>query len=357
MYILLIFSTLLFYSGKQEHKLPAPQETNLRIRIFQGKIISFESQNPHIRLTSSTFRMAGRSYKMGPKGIKVNISGKNPVKVGKNSYSGLTIFQVNGLFVRVITTVNMESYLAGVLAAEISSSWHAESIKAQAVASRTYAYYNYVRRKDKAYHMVSDTRSQVFKGDTVIHQKFIQALKETKGEILTYRREPIQAFFSANCGGETERVEEVWKGSEPLPYLVNVRSTYSSDDPRYEWQSEMTSASVQASLRSYLKKGERIKRIRISDKTRSGRAKEILIYTSMRSFNMKGSDFRLALGAKNIKSLMFSILPGKPGELRIKGRGFGHGVGLCQWSAKVMGEKGYRYQSILRKFYPRTRIL
>jgi len=125
----------------------------------------------------------------------------------------------NGLLL-VVNDLDLEEYLMGVIAAEVPPDWEFEALKAQAVASRTYALYEKRNAGKRPYHILSTITSQVYNGVNGEHGRAVKAVKETKGLILTHQGKVISAFYHANCGGHTENASEIW--GIDAPYLQGV---------------------------------------------------------------------------------------------------------------------------------------
>ena len=117
-----------------------------------------------------------------------------------------------------------------------------EAAKAQAIAARTFASSDLQQSKDKLYDLTDNTFSQVYKG--IINENIIfnKAIEQTKGEVLTYKNDLVQAFFHSACGGSTESAEKVW-GKE-LPYLRGIPCTHCRKSPYYKWETSYTEQEI-----------------------------------------------------------------------------------------------------------------
>ncbi len=251
----------------------------------------------------------------------------------------------NGLY--IITDLPLERYVEGVVASESGEGWELEALKAQAVISRTYAVFHKNAGSGKEFHLTSSVRHQVYKGensDPLINR----AVKETEEEILTYNDMPIKAYYHSICIGKTEVPEEVW--GEGYPYLKSVNCN-TKNTPYDSWQR----------VYSFQKLGEAIglndiKEISIASYTVTGRVKSLRIKGEESSIiEIKATELRRLLGYKRLPSTDFSIKI-ENGDVVFEGKGWGHGVGLCQWGAQEMARKGKNYREILEHFYPGTVI-
>ena len=249
--------------------------------------------------------------------------------------------------VYLVNYIQTESYLEGVLAGEIKTTWPIEAVKAQAVIARTYALYRRFERRNALWHLVSGTGDQVYLGVDADDPKGRLAISATRGVVVSYKGRLAQTFYHTNCGGMTEDPGVLWDFS--LPYYHVVEVPFGEEDPIYNWEFFLSSHQALTLLRKFGFSSPGITGISVLKRTESGRAYWV-------QFNQSGQktvlakDFRRLVGYTKIKSLMFDIIPVQKGFL-VRGQGNGHGVGLCQWAAKEMATKGYSYQDILHFFY------
>jgi stage II sporulation protein D len=261
-------------------------------------------------------------------------------------YAGkLEIFRGdNGLF--VVNELPLEEYVKGVVKSEVGDNWPLEALKAQAVAVRTYAVYHMLVNRNSIYHLASSTLSQIYKGSNA-DPNVEKAVDMTKGEILVYNGEPINALYHSTSGGVTELPEEVFHTS--YPYLKSIKTECSSS-PYYVWERRITKE-VLAQILSL----DGLDDVTVLTKTKTGRAKELKVSAGKKSIVMEAKKFREILGWKRLPSTWFTI-SSTDDYLVFNGRGYGHGVGMCQWSAMEMSLKGISYKEILSTFYPDTII-
>ena len=276
----------------------------------------------------------------------VNILKKGQTHVHR--YMGMIELKPTQGGIYVINHLPTETYLEGVLNAEISTKWNMDVVKAQAVISRTFALYQRQTRLNKPWHMTSSHFDQVYQGANIsdIRGKF--AIKKTHGLVVNYHNKLAQTFYHSNCGGRTEDPVYVWKNS--VPYLSVKDVPFGKQDPRYFWSQTFSSRQLKKVLRKAGHHPSKIKNVYISERTPSDRAYKITFESDQKSFHIKAKDFRRLTGYRKIQSLMFDVVK-VPGGFFFEGKGNGHGVGLCQWAAKEMAEKGYSYTDILNFFY------
>lgn len=266
------------------------------------------------------------------------------------TYRGFFTFSrdSNGLY--VINTMPLETYIQGVVAAETGEDWEYEALKAQAVASRTYAVFQRNNNKQRDFHLTSGVLHQVYR-DNNVSPRVIRSVKETAGEILTYIGLPISAFYHSTCKGKTELPSEVWNVN--YPYLKSVECN-TGDAPYDAWSVEFTLKEIGEALGV---KG--IIDIGISSPTATGRVKTLRYKVTEGTGNefreIKATELRRLLGYRRLPSTDF-ILKKEAGKIIMEGKGWGHGVGLSQWGALEMARQGKDYREILAHYYPGTKL-
>jgi len=253
----------------------------------------------------------------------------------------------------IIHAVPMETYVAATVSKEVPTSWPEEALKVQAVASRSFAVYRKFHAPDRPYHMEAGVIDQVY-GGAKVHPRARDATRATFGEVLTYQRRPIKAYFHSCCAGHTESAREGW--GQNLAYLPGVKCAYDQACPAQRFAARVPLKDVVKALRRARLKVKRIDALKITKRTKSGRVAKLVFETDGGRVDLSGEDLRRLVGYGVIKSRHFDAhIAG--GVLVVEGRGSGHGVGLCQWGAAGMAKKGKRYQQILKHYYPRTKIM
>jgi stage II sporulation protein D len=172
----------------------------------------------------------------------LTFAGKQPLLVGKVAYRGKLNVSSDGKLVQVIDTVGLESYLKGVVPAEMPSSWPAEALKAQAVAARSYALANVTT--GRAFDLYGDTRSQVFGGVKAENAATSAAVDATKGQVVLYQGKVANTLFFSTSGGRTASALE--STGLNVPYLVPVADPYDSASPYHDWGPVLLDAAVVA---------------------------------------------------------------------------------------------------------------
>jgi stage II sporulation protein D len=169
----------------------------------------------------------------------------------------------------VVNIVDLEEYVRGVLYHEVPHDWPLNAIMAQAVATRTYAFYQVGQKKKQAYDVTSDIYSQVYGGRSAERHRTNVAAGRTRGEILTYNGKVLPAYFHSNCGGHTEDASELWK--HDLPPLKGVICRFCESAPNYRWKKNFRSQDVQGTLNDHGFSVGMIQDARVLNRTDSGR--------------------------------------------------------------------------------------
>lgn len=246
----------------------------------------------------------------------------------------------------LINELPLEGYVENVVVSEVGPNWDTEALKAQAVISRTYAVYRKSQSGDPRFDLTSSVISQVYKGSNVPIQ-IAYAVRETAGEILTYDGNPIEALYHSTSGGRTENPEEVFGKS--YPYLKSVESNCELS-PYWAWERKIPTEEIEKALGI---KG--IQNITIHSLTSTGRVRELMVESEAGQTLIKATELRKLLGWSKLPSTNF-IMRINSTSINFEGKGYGHGVGLCQWSALQMAKDGKNYKEILSFFYPGTEI-
>ncbi len=260
----------------------------------------------------------------------------------------------------VVNEIGVETYLAGVLGAEMPLGWPDEALQAQAIAARTYALDRAHRRRHEPYDLTADTSSQVYKGLDAEDPTAYRVVYETQGVVLTHRGKVFTPYFMSTCGGRTASAAKVFGGEAPPP-LGGVECGYCRASGRYRWPVEgkkvsFTQAELAGALRPRGLSFDRIDRIESIGKDPDGYATRVSLHSGGQTFTLSALDFRMALGPNNLLSTNFEAE--RKGETFVfRGRGWGHGVGMCQWGAYGMAKAGYDARTILRHYYPGAELV
>ncbi|MBI4549735.1 MAG: SpoIID/LytB domain-containing protein [Candidatus Omnitrophica bacterium] len=251
----------------------------------------------------------------------------------------------------VVNDVGLEEYLRGVLPREMPANWPIEALKAQAVASRTFALFQSLSRRDRDYTLASDVIGQVYGGRAAEHWLTDRVIAQTRGEILTYAGDIFPAYFSSTCAGHTTHCEYNWD-IHPHPSLSGVSCIYCLRSKHYGWKNSLPAAEVEKRLkRAGYRMGE-LRGLAPEEWDESGRARRIQVRHGMGTLAIRANDFRLAVGPDILRSTKGLRIESSGGQVTFSGVGWGHGVGMCQWGAKALAEQGKSYREILQFYYP-----
>ncbi|MCC2639602.1 MAG: putative Amidase enhancer protein LytB [Nitrospira sp.] len=268
--------------------------------------------------------------------------------------SGILRVSRKGSALSVVNQVDLEEYVKGVVPSEVSSAWHPEMLKVQAVAARTYALYNKMLSAAREYDVLATIHDQVYRGRSGVDQRVEEAVESTRGIVVTHQLAPIYAAFSSTAAGPTEDAVNVWANKD-LPYLKGVECPFDLDSPYYQWKVRVRIVQLEENLRSHGVPVGTIATITPIAYSRAGRVARLRILHSGGETVLRGEDLRKAVGYTVIPSTQFEV-ESIGAEVIFTGYGAGHAVGLCQWGAKELAELGYSYNSILAYYYPGTEL-
>jgi len=262
----------------------------------------------------------------------------------------------------LINVVDLESYLRGVLPAEMPARWPDAALRAQAVAARTWTLANIMendRKKPRPpYDFVSGFRSsQEYRGVAGEHPNATEAVNATRGMVLLYKNLVFRAYYHSASGGHTEACGEVWPDYQTIPPLAGVEDDYSRRSPHQDWTFKATRGQIENALRARGCDVGTLTGLRFTDVNNDGHNDRVLITGSRGSRRMIAGDFRLALiDAKlPIKSTNFTVT--RSGDtFEFTGHGFGHGVGMSQYGAMNMAVGLRSYDEILKFYYPGAKL-
>jgi len=293
------------------------------------------------------------------KSLIIKSSDKRGIWIDSKRYSGKIniVFLDNKIW--VINILGIERYLNSVVGSEMPHKWHLEALKAQAIASRTYAL---KKRGNGLYDIDSTQNNQVYNGLESSTFKTRRAVRETRSLVITYKNKLINALFHSSSGGMTENSEDVWRDS--YPYLVTVKD-FDQTNPKNKWNKKVS----RSQLKEIFPIIGGIQQIQVLNITDTGRVKNLKISGIYGEKIITGNEFRSKLGLKStlfrpiisenfydIKKLNNQINSQSYPYLIISGLGSGHGVGMSQWGARYMANKGYKAKQILKYFYKGVNI-
>lgn len=270
---------------------------------------------------------------------KDNYTETKKENIKKNEIT-VTVYRNNGK----IINLELEEYVLGVVGAEMPASFNIEALKAQAILARTYALKSIKNGKKltdtvstQAYKDNSELQ-KLWKNDyTKYYEKIKKAVNETKGKVILYNNEYIDAVYHSTSNGKTENSKNVWKNS--LPYLVSVDSSWDKNVKSYKKETifeinefcNILKLDVEEAITYEIIHNQtgRVRQITINNKTFSG--------TEFRNLlKLRSTDFEIEINDEKVKVTTY---------------GYGHGVGMSQYGANEMAKQGYSYIQILKHYY------
>lgn len=287
--------------------------------------------------------------------------------------------------VLVINVVGLEAYLRGVVPLELGERPVGEraALEAQAVAARSFSVTRVSaaragRGRSTDFDLMATVADQVYGGVEAERPNASAAVAATAGLVLTYGGRVIVAPYHSSCGGETAAATEAWGGTGE-PFLQRASDRIPGSDryycdiaPRFYWERALTGAELDAVVRRYLGiyatlpagGPGAVRDVRVARRTPSGRAQVVEFRTASGTFDVRGNDARSILrsGAGELMpSSYFSVTveasaDGAISRVQLRGNGYGHGVGMCQWGAIGRARAGQSARSILQTYFPGTTL-
>jgi stage II sporulation protein D len=265
-----------------------------------------------------------------------------------------------GSFVRtpdgdVVNVVDLEQYLYAVVPHEMPPSWSPAALQAQAICARTYVLQRSNPRR--AYDVVPSEVDQVYAGMAGESPAGRLAVDATAGQVVRFGNSYAQIAYSSCCGGHTESSADAWGGAF-FSYLAGVACPYCTQSPNYRWTTSIALDAVAQRFAPQLAPVGTLVGVRVLALDGSGRVRAFELDADRGNATVKGSAFRLGLGARVVRSLLISNVRSDPSSptVQIDGGGLGHGVGMCQWGAQGMALAGGAARDIIAWYFPGTAI-
>jgi stage II sporulation protein D len=305
------------------------------------------------RATTVRATLAGDGVEVGrARAAGFRLRSDQPIVLNGREYPSPLDVVRNGDGLVVVNEVPLEDYLVGVLRAEVGEKWPLEALRAQAIVARTYAAHHRILGAGKPFHIVASTAHQQYAGRVPPTSPLWSAVRETTGQVLLWEGEVFPAFYHTESGGYTEDPRTVF-AARNMPGLKPVRCEFSAGSPHFYWSLDVRLADLSEILRRHELAVGSVTAIDISERTPSLRAAAVTVHGTRGSVRLRGNDFRRMIGYDTFKSTLFAVAVDAPWA-RFSGRGYGHGVGMCQWGAKGMAEQGRTARQILEFYYPGT---
>lgn len=283
-------------------------------------------------------------------GIRLVPAGTAPIRFQQRLYPGIieVVAAPGGLI--VVNELPLEEYLVGAVKAEAGDKMPIEMLKAQAIVARTYAAYHRRLNAAKPYHIVAGTANQQYAGRVDARSPAWTAASDTRGQVLLWEGDLFPAFYHTDSGGHTEDPRVVFAATN-MPALRPVRVEFLSTSPHHAWSLDVGLGDLAAALRRGGVSVGSITGLQVLERSASLRVSRISVLGTRGSTTLRGNEFRRLLGYDTLKSTLFAV--SVDGSFaRFAGRGYGHGVGLDQWSAKTMADQGYTARQIVQYYYP-----
>ena len=340
-----------------------------------GKQTVYYSSRP-VKIRSERDRL--KVFGSGGGGIQggldeINIiprGGKNRLRLNGQRYRGILKVIPDGRNVKLVNVIYMEDYLKGVVPPEIGKRTESEleAVKAQAVAARTYAMAHLKQYPGEAYDMKSSIIDQLYAGVDVEEKLVNRAIEATAGYVVTHQDKFINAYYHSTCGGTTDDISNVWDRKE-IPYLKAVSDSGACQWSKYyTWKEDFSEHQLRGRLEQYLSsdRGRDLKIGRISDivveqRTPGGRILKLAVHTGKNIYRFYKDRIRWVIGRTSNPDLIlpsdrFDVEIARAGDgsveaVTFRGRGYGHGVGMCQCGAIGLAREGWPFDSILALYY------
>ncbi len=247
-----------------------------------------------------------------------------------------------------VRSLPLEDYVARVLAGEAAPRTPTAALEALAITARTFAFANHRRHARDGFDLCDTTHCQVLRD---AYAATLAAAEATTGQVLAWHGAPASVFYTAGCGGRTERPSAVWRGAADPPYLPSRRDRGCGGDPK--WVSEIPQRDLQRALASAGYRGA-LRKLKIRDRVDSGRV-GVLTLEGLTPDRISGQDFRMAIGRtlgwQVVKSTAFELSQ-HHSVYTLKGHGYGHGVGLCVIGSMRRAADGESRASLLQTYFP-----
>ncbi len=284
----------------------AMQVTDRRGTKISSKSIAFSA-------SGSSVIVSGK-----PMSPPISVKSSSPIVYDKRPYLGSFTVVVSGGRLSFVNVLDVESYLRGVLKMEVNPAWPLESLKAQAIISRTYALNQMGRHGANGFDVCATQHCQVYRGINAHDRTIDKAINATTGKVLTYHGGLAKTLFHSDSGGATAAAKDVWGGD--LPYLVSVSDPVPSSSPHSRWTASLSGNQIGTALAKSGNNVGVVTSISILSRDRSGRALDMEIVGTGGRIRIKAHRFREAIGGSTIKSTNFtmrgsggvSILPPPP---------------------------------------------
>jgi len=274
-----------------------------------------------------------------------------PEKLSKNG-EGVPVLKVYDIKAEKMESLSVEEYLPAVLAGEMAGDWPLEALKAQAILARTFVL-QFVSEKKSRYEGADIStdieEAQAYNADAV-NDRIRQAVDETRGLVLNAGGELPYAWFHAHSGGLTARAKEGLDYEKDEPgYTQCVKGMENDEAPKEaaSWQAAFTMDEVIAAAKDAGASIEKVTDIAVGQRGESGRAMTLIISGR----EVSAPAFRIAIGSTKMRSCLLESLRVEDNQVKMAGKGYGHGVGMSQWGAYAMAKAGKTAEEIVMHYF------
>ena len=274
-----------------------------------------------------------------------------PERLARNE-SGVPMLRVYNVKSEKLETLSVEDYLPAVLAGEMAGDWPLEALKAQAILARTFVL-QFVSQKESMYDgadISTDIKEAQAYDAAGVNARIREAVQETRGEVLNAGGELPYAWFHAHSGGLTARAKEGLDYEKAEPSYTQCVKGMENDEAPAEaahWQADFSADEVMAAANASGAKVDALESIAVGRRGESGRAETLLISGQ----EVSAPAFRIAIGSTKMRSCLLESLRMEDGQIKMSGKGYGHGVGMSQWGAYAMAKEGKTAEEIVMHYF------
>ncbi len=321
-----------------------------------GNMVKFQGKENSVTLENKEIYGEGNCISIAP----------TAKELASACYPGHFYVSASKGLINAVNVVDVEEYLRGVVPYEIGKldSSRFSALESQAIAARTYAYKHFGSRESMGFDVYADTKDQVYMGLRSATPLTDSAVKSTAGIVMTYNGEFIIAYYHSTCGGMSETLA-TWERPD-LPYLKSAPdlredgTPWCNESSYSKWERKFSDKELESLIKKNGKEAKakvpdfkKIKNIVVKDTLNSGRILTLAVETDKGKFEVRGDKVRW-LFKKNgiILPSSFFRLEHKKGEWIVTGKGFGHGVGMCQMGVRARSAAGQDFKTILTHYYP-----
>jgi stage II sporulation protein D len=293
-------------------------------------------------------------------GSPIRIEGESaPLEVKGMVVRGALVIIARDAGLLVVNDLDLEAYVKSVVPSEVPVTWPFEALKAQAIVARTFALHKKGERGGQAFDVDATVQSQVYGGLGSEDPRASEAVDATAGMVVMHEGRLALTPYHSTSAGPTEDAAEVW--GIDLAYLKGVECPFDEDSPVYRWERRLPFDAIESALREAGHAVGSMATLTPLGRNRSGRISAVRILHSEGELILKGELLRRIIGYQRLSSMRFDVVDVEAGprggfDVRLRGGGWGHGVGLCQWGMKTLSERGWTADRIIDYYYPGTNL-